>query len=388
MKNIRKYKLIALILLDIIIIAGVWSFILSQKLPTPELYMVGFKYDPNYYPTVQCPDHLVDVKGTVFNAGMMKASNVTLVIKIIVTPFVELQNETIALGDIPEKVSIPFNRTMAYPSGKTYTFSTVLYELFWTSERSGFMMDILWLTAMFLTTCAILLVFNIYSMHKLGLFAWLKHRKKTVLVTLVWSGIVALILIKSYWLVYAENFLLFKYSVAWTEISGWIPRLNFWDLMLIFALSIIAGAILLDVETDVYSLLANYTLSFSLAVIYVVAFIWFSLGYNEVFAAGGFFEWGSFITYIATRIIFRMTFPLVQIFCLFGALVGTYTRCFLQPSAETFLHVQGPEISSENGANTRYEDQATWNQDAPTEIIEKLKTAKPYSAALTRPSGN
>jgi hypothetical protein len=352
-KGAKRLKLIGLLLVNIFSFVAVSSFIQSQEIPAPDIRMINFDYKPNFFPTIECPNHLVEVRGTVFNAGT-KALNVTVVIDIIVTTNTKLQTEAISLGDIPESGAISFNRTFSYPSSPTYTFSTVQYGLLWTSERSGFMMDALLLTAISLTALIFLLIFDIFSAHKLGFFMWLKNNMKTVGVTIAWSTIVAAILSKSYWLTYAGNPLLFKFGIAWTGIVEWIPKLSILDVVLIFAVSVIAGAILLDIETSIYSLLANYILSFALTAIYVVLFIWFSLGYSEIFAStGGFLEWGSFIAYIASRVVFRLTFPIVQIFCLFGVLAGTYLRGILQPSAETYMHVKSPDFGNGNEVGAR-----------------------------------
>lgn len=371
-----KTKLAILILIDIISLAAMWSLVQSQKLPSPEPQMMAYEYAPIYYPTILCPDfHLVNVRGTILNTGLADAINVTLILRVILAPRIEITNTTLFLGNISGKSSSTFNTTIPFPTGTCHTFSTVLYEILWTSERSGFVTDTSILSAIILTALVPLLLVNLYLMRKFGFVIWLKERWRTVLVTVIWSMVVALIVIKSYWLTYAGKNLLFEYRIAWTEIIDWIPRLNIWDLVLIFVVSVIAGTIILDIETSVYTVLTNYVLSALLAIIYVTGFIWFALGYSEVFASsGGFLEWGPFVTYIAFRVVFRMIFPIVQVICLFGVLVGAFARGYLQPSAETYLYAKSVDFG--NGSSMMHKVEEMQNEKAMPELKKKGRVIK------------
>jgi len=178
--------------------------------------------------------------------------------------------------------------------------------------------------------------FNYYKPHKLGFFRGVKARKREIVVTLTWSATVALVMIKSHWLVYANNPVLIEYGIAWSEVDQWCPRLDTLDFLLILAFSLIVGAILLDIETIVYSFIATAFLSFALAIAYACLFIWYTLRWGEILSLmGGWWEWGWFVAATAMKPMFRMFFPLVVLLCLIGAFLGAFTRVFLQPSAES-----------------------------------------------------
>jgi len=199
------------------------------------------------------------------------------------------------------------------------------------------MVDLLWVAAISVTVTVVLIVINIYYARKLGFFRFfrlLKERKKEITTTLLWSGAVALVIIKSYWLAYATNPVLVEHSIAWTEIDQWIPRLDTIDLLLIFLFSTIAGVIILDLETVVYSFVATAVLSFAFAAAYSALFIWHILEWNRAFPILG-WRCVEYVITVAIRNIFRMTIPFVVVLCLLGVLLGAFGRGIIRPSAES-----------------------------------------------------
>jgi hypothetical protein len=180
----------------------------------------------------------------------------------------------------------------------------------------------------------ILLILNVFAAHKLGFVKWLGARKKKIAVTLTWSVAIAGIVIKSYWLVYATNPVLVEHGIGWTQVDQWIPRLDTLDCLLIFLLGIIAGAILVDLETVLYSLIATTILSFLVPIAYSSLFIWYILRWGEAISVLGGLLLLQNVIYVAIISIFRMVFPIVVILSLLGVLLGAFGRGFIDPSAE------------------------------------------------------
>ncbi len=195
------------------------------------------------------------------------------------------------------------------------------------------MIDSLWVAVISVTISAIILVVSLYYARKLGFFKWIKVRKKPIIIVLVWSVAVALVIIKSYWLVYLKYPVLVEQGIAWTGIGQWVPRLDVYDLLLIFLFSTIAGAMILDIETTVYGFIATAILSFVIAGAYSFLFIWFILEYSNLLPYLG---WAVIerATTAAILNISRMTVPFVAIICLMGAMLGAFARGYFQPTAE------------------------------------------------------
>jgi len=196
------------------------------------------------------------------------------------------------------------------------------------------MVDLLWVAAISVTVTIVLITINIYYTRKLGFFRLLKARKKEIITTLAWSAAIALVIIKSYSLAYATYPVLVEHGIAWTEIDQWIPRLDTLDLLLIFLFSTIAGAILLDLETVIYSFVATAVLSFVFAAVYSSFFIWHILEWNRAFPILG-WRCVEYVISAAIRNIFRMAIPFVALLCLLGVLLGAFSRGIIRPSAES-----------------------------------------------------
>lgn len=164
---------------------------------------------------------------------------------------------------------------------------------------------------------------------------WVQMRKRWKIVAL-WSICVALIIIKSYLLPYLREPRLLETRMVTTIVSQWLPRLDAVDYLLIFAIGLLSGAILVDLQQVLYGWIAMTFLSLFIPVIFSAFFIWFALGAGEIFSSA--FGWELAIenvSYIAFLIIFKMVFPVVPIFSLPAAFVGAFLRGFIQPSAET-----------------------------------------------------
>ena len=191
-----------------------------------------------------------------------------------------------------------------------------------------------------ITIVIILLVLNIHYARELGIFKWLKARRKKIAVLLLWSLCIAGISVKSYWYVYVTHPSLWptQYSetgIAYREVPGDdTPNLNIWDFALIFALSSLAGAILFDIGTIVYGFILQSLLTFAFTVTWSSFFIWYSLGYGKVYALIDFWIGSQFVMYYAVKNVFRMMFPLAFLLCFLGVFIGAFVRSYVQPSAE------------------------------------------------------
>jgi hypothetical protein len=198
------------------------------------------------------------------------------------------------------------------------------------------MFDLLWIALISSLVSIALLGINIYYWRKLGFFKWIKVKKKEIIITLIWSTVVALVMIKAHLLVYINNPILIEYGIAWTEVDQWCPRLDTLDFLFILFISIVVGAILMDFDTILYSYIATTILSFTFAIIYACVFIWYVLKWGEVLSlVGGWWSFGDFVIYAAMKPMFRMFFPLVVLMCLLGGFGGAFIRGILQPSAES-----------------------------------------------------
>jgi len=185
-----------------------------------------------------------------------------------------------------------------------------------------------------------LLVLNIHYARELGVFKWLKARGKKIAVVLFWSLSVALVVIKSYWLVYITNWLYigpnpYRSGIIWVDIfSSWAPALGTLDFVLILVISLIAGAILLDIETILYSFVVQSFLFFAFTVIWASFFIWYALEFGQYQGAVDFWTAIQVMAYNAIKNVFRMAFPLTFLLCFLGASLGAFARARFRPEAE------------------------------------------------------
>jgi hypothetical protein len=214
------------------------------------------------------------------------------------------------------------------------------------SEKNQVFIEQILLAIAAVIIVAVLAVLNVYYARKYGFFGWLKAKtvplaqwlkssRRAFAIVLSWSLFVAILIIREYWLTYINQPILFQMPKYWFDYGDWVAHLNVWDFLLIFASSLIAGALLMDIETILFSAIANVILSFSFSVVYVTYWIWVVLGWGETWdLIGGFSRGGQFVMWDAARIVFRMTFPIVQLIAFLGVFLGAFLRGYFQPSAE------------------------------------------------------
>ncbi len=169
----------------------------------------------------------------------------------------------------------------------------------------------------------------------------IKDQRKPIIIVVAWSLSVALLMIKSYWLVFANNPRLFavasvNFDYIYTEIIEWMPRLNGVDFLLIFIFALIAGALLVDFKAILLGLIAHAVLVLTFSTAYATAYIWYVLGWGEIFSYDeGFMKWGQVVVWEAFRNMFRMAFVVLFMLAFLGVFLGAFARIRFQPSADT-----------------------------------------------------
>lgn len=321
----RIMVIIIVLAVNVVCIMAIFSLVESGT-ATPDIYMVGFRYTNNRDGTTY-----VSARGTVVNPSSLTANNVTVVIEVYVkymTP--PLNISVVDLGRIPGNSSKSFNADVLY-SGSYYSlFDGVDYGLL-LSSRSDFGVDFF---AIALPMAVLLPTLDIYSAYKLGFFGWIRAREKVVAATVAWSVAIAFVIIKSYWLFYNG-----RGGAAFSNVGGQFPQLYTCDWVSIFILSVVAGAIIANLETIVYSFIASLVLSLIFEVIYGSFFMWFTLRFSESFSI--IIPGLSFMTFLESVIggvfftILRMINIIVPVFCLLGVFIGAFIRGYLEPSVES-----------------------------------------------------
>lgn len=93
-----------------------------------------------------------------------------------------------------------------------------------------------------------------------------------------------------------------------------------WELLLVVIISILAGIVIVDLKTIVYSYVGSMALSFLLAATFSFLFDWYVIGWQE---AGSTIPYGwEYIYYNAMRRMLRMFFPIALLLCLLGVFLG------------------------------------------------------------------
>jgi hypothetical protein len=316
----RMMVVILVLAVNVVCIMAVLSLV-EAGTAIPDIYMADFSPTDN---SVNGTAY-VSVVGSVANPSSLTANNVTVVVRVYVYYHVPpLNTALIDLGSIPGNSSKRFNTDVQYSSGWQYRYAD--YDLLLNSRFDfgpGFY-------AIVLPMAVLLPTLNIYSAYQLGLFGWIRARKRVVSATFAWSVVIAFMIILSYWLFYSS-----PGRGSWES-----PELYVWGWVSIFLMSIVAGAIIADLETVVYSFVACVVLSLVFEVIYACFFGWFILGSGEAFSytIPGLAFMTFFESVIAGQfvIILRMTNFIVPCFCLLGVFIGLIVRSYYEPSVDSY----------------------------------------------------
>lgn len=297
---------------------------------TPQIYISGFDYSNNGDTSFS----YVSVKGTVVNPSSMGANNVNVSVYVYYDKYglVQVNSTTVNLDSIPGGSSKSFDVDMSYPGGDYYDFVNGYYFADYNiimSSRFDFGTSFF---VVVLPIAVLMPVLDVYSAYRLGLFGWITARKKESEVTLGWSAAVAVVVIVEYWLYYSSHHGLFiSYFTMY-------PALHLWDWILIFFISIIAGAFIADLEIAVYSFLASLLLSFVVEFIYGSFFIWFGLGISGSFSTTS--PGLAFTMYLQTVLqqvflgLLRMVNIEIPCFLILGVFIGAFVRSYFEPTID------------------------------------------------------
>lgn len=111
--------------------------------------------------------------------------------------------------------------------------------------------------------------------------------------------------------------------------------LNEVDLLLYFAVSILAGAFLADLDRIFLGYILSLFLFVFLTTVISFFFVWFNLGWGEYFLDIPFgWEW---IVYYALLRIVRITFPFVLLLSLLGAILGGILADYFRTEISPYL---------------------------------------------------
>jgi hypothetical protein len=332
----NKARLLARIMVVIIVLAVNVACVMTvvslveSGTATPDIYVVNVTYANNGGPS----SAYLSVGGTVVNPSSLAANNVSVIIDVydqyLVPP---VGTSTVDLGTILGNSSKSFDTNVQYSGGYYYDFENGRYGVdYGLLLRSRFDFGIGFF-AIVLPMAALLPTLDVYSAYKLGLFGWIRTRKKVVATTVAWAAVIALVVIIPYWLYYNA-----RPGLPISNYIGEYPQLYFWDWILIFFVSVVVGAIIADLGTVVFSFLASLILSLIFEVLYGSFFVWFSLGYSRSFSM--IFPGLTFVNYLQSLLqevlltFLRMINVAVPCFCVLGVFVGAVARSYFDPSVD------------------------------------------------------
>jgi len=153
------------------------------------------------------------------------------------------------------------------------------------------------------------------------LFASLGRRKIDLVMILAWSFAVALVLIKTYNIFYAESFLSQR-KIAYLSYKG--PTFTELDLLILVAVSFIVALMLKDIRSIIYGFFTTILGSFTISSIYVFAYIWFVL---DFVGSHGAIPWGwEDAVFLAVVNVFRFIFPMGILCCFIGITIGIFIK--------------------------------------------------------------
>jgi hypothetical protein len=293
----------------------------------PSIYVTGYTYTNNLGNVTT----FASVRGTVVNPSSVAANNVTAVFSVyaLYPRGVAINRTTVYLGSIPGGSSRSFDANVDYSGGYYSLFDGVGYDLL-LGSRFDFGVGFF---AVVLPMAVLLPILDVYCAYRLGLFGWIKARKRVVALTVAWSVAVTLLTMIPYWLFYSSG--------SWpvfSTVMGLYPELGFWDYVIVFVASLVAGVFIANLESVVYGMVASVVLSLVFGVIVGSLFLWYGVGYGQSFSLimpgvtfTSYFEsvvGGVFLT------VLRMINVAVPIFCVLGGILGVVLRSYFEPSVD------------------------------------------------------
>jgi len=156
----------------------------------------------------------------------------------------------------------------------------------------------------------------------------IKRNRTSVLVVLVWSIVIAILVIKAYLDFFNSHTSEYSYYLRREGIPPpfyrWQgPRLTGFDVLIISVVSLMCGAILVEIGKVFYASVTAFIISSSLTTVYIANFIWHVLGWGCVLSTTG---WGwSWALYWGFLNTFRIMFPIALLLSIFSA-IGVFLR--------------------------------------------------------------
>ncbi len=150
----------------------------------------------------------------------------------------------------------------------------------------------------------------------------LKRRRIDIAVIIGWSIAIALLIIRTYQIFYAESILLSYNRIAYLSYEG--PTFTVPDQLLLMAISFFTGIILTDIKSVIYGFFTTIFLSSALATGYVFTYIWFVLEYERTLSHLP-FGWEDAV-FLAMVNVFRFMFPMGILFTFLGITIGIFIR--------------------------------------------------------------
>jgi len=154
------------------------------------------------------------------------------------------------------------------------------------------------------------------------------RKKNDLLIVMGWTALIALIVIKIFWLTYLEVPRLTLYRIMFTRYEAPAPQLV--DVLILLVASLVVPFFISTVNDLFYGFIASLFLSFLISVAYVFVYIWFIQDWGALFSTGP-FDW-EIPFFFAVLNVFRIMFPTVLATCLVGTVFGFFVRGFVPRS--------------------------------------------------------
>ena len=135
----------------------------------------------------------------------------------------------------------------------------------------------------------------------------MRKKVRDILVVIGWASAIMLLTVRA--------------LHQWNPVSRTIGSyLDAPDLLLLLAVSVVAGIFLADLNRILYGYIGSIALSISIALIYSSVFDWFVIGYGEIFSQTR-FGWEYAVFYAFAKIL-RTMFPGVMLLTFLGGFAG------------------------------------------------------------------
>jgi len=157
--------------------------------------------------------------------------------------------------------------------------------------------------------------------------AALKFQKRDLLIISIWIAIMALIMIKAFYILHS-NPIYANDREAFIEYQA--PSLEAADVLILSAVSIIIVILLTDVKSLILGYFASIVIAFIVSIIYAAIYIWFVLDYQNTLSLIS-YGWEA-AWYMAFVSMVWVMFPYVLGITAVGVVLGVFLRQWLVSS--------------------------------------------------------